>query len=294
MIGLFHGDSITSLAQIGFAQQSVHPTLGIRRYFQAFFYASAFFQSDGVLPPAPARVTQTVRQPVLIHKESLNRKLGLIIDFRNKILFLSNVIAQQKNSMKKLTTPLSLFLLFVLPFLGLLVGARILKLTTERASPRWEQLTSPLKFTKIEDANPFAVWTRDADNKLYFWKLECGRDPNAKCDQWIATESVPDNAHEDMPLMRKGSTCPDFGDIQPKGLRKEVIECVLGASYNLNQSGSYFALLEDGTIWYRSLPSSGGEVNLNFLIYLCGGFLLGLAVAGILVVIIRDLSSKGS
>jgi len=42
------------------AQQSVHPTLGIRRHFQAFFYASAFFQSDGVPPPAPARVTQTV------------------------------------------------------------------------------------------------------------------------------------------------------------------------------------------------------------------------------------------
>jgi hypothetical protein len=43
-------------------QQSVHPTLGIRRHFQAVFYASAFFQSDGVPPPTPARVTQTVRR----------------------------------------------------------------------------------------------------------------------------------------------------------------------------------------------------------------------------------------
>jgi hypothetical protein len=42
------------------AQQSVHPTLGILTRFQAFFYASAFFQSDGVPPPDPARVTQTV------------------------------------------------------------------------------------------------------------------------------------------------------------------------------------------------------------------------------------------
>jgi hypothetical protein len=33
---------------------------GFWRHFQAFFYASAFFQSDGVPPPAPARVTQTV------------------------------------------------------------------------------------------------------------------------------------------------------------------------------------------------------------------------------------------
>jgi hypothetical protein len=38
----------------------VHPTLGILARFQAFFYASAFFQSDGVPPPDPARVTQTV------------------------------------------------------------------------------------------------------------------------------------------------------------------------------------------------------------------------------------------
>jgi len=38
----------------------VHPTLGILARFQAFFYTSAFFQSDGVPPPTPARVTQTV------------------------------------------------------------------------------------------------------------------------------------------------------------------------------------------------------------------------------------------
>ncbi|MBL0345508.1 hypothetical protein [Candidatus Villigracilis affinis] len=43
-------------------QHRVHPTLGILPRFQAFFYASAFFQSDGVPPPAPAQVTQTVGQ----------------------------------------------------------------------------------------------------------------------------------------------------------------------------------------------------------------------------------------
>jgi hypothetical protein len=39
----------------------VHLTLGILAPFQAFSYASAFFQSDGVPPPDPARVTQTLR-----------------------------------------------------------------------------------------------------------------------------------------------------------------------------------------------------------------------------------------
>jgi hypothetical protein len=41
------------------AQQSVHPTLGILRKSQAVSYTSAFSQSDGVSPPAPARVPIT-------------------------------------------------------------------------------------------------------------------------------------------------------------------------------------------------------------------------------------------
>jgi hypothetical protein len=45
---------------MGAAQQSVHLTLGILRKSQAVFHALAFSQSDGVPPPAPARVTQTV------------------------------------------------------------------------------------------------------------------------------------------------------------------------------------------------------------------------------------------
>jgi len=53
------------------AQQSVHPTLGSLARFQAFFYASAFSQSDGVPPPAPARVTQTVGQFLAKHKGSI-------------------------------------------------------------------------------------------------------------------------------------------------------------------------------------------------------------------------------
>jgi hypothetical protein len=54
------------------AQQSVHPTLGSLARFQTFFYASAFFQSDGVPPPAPARVTQTVGRQ---SKEQMQNRL---------------------------------------------------------------------------------------------------------------------------------------------------------------------------------------------------------------------------
>jgi hypothetical protein len=44
-------------------QQSVHLTLGILRTFQAVSYALSFFWLDGFAVPAPAQVTQTVRQP---------------------------------------------------------------------------------------------------------------------------------------------------------------------------------------------------------------------------------------
>ncbi len=53
---------VASLAKPAPAQQGVHLTLGILRHFQAFSYASAFFWLDGFAVPAPAQVTQTVRQ----------------------------------------------------------------------------------------------------------------------------------------------------------------------------------------------------------------------------------------
>jgi hypothetical protein len=47
-------------------QQSVHLTLGILRQSQAVFYALSFSQLDGFAVPAPAQVTQTVGQSLLI------------------------------------------------------------------------------------------------------------------------------------------------------------------------------------------------------------------------------------
>jgi len=69
----------------------VHPTLGILARFQAVFYALSFSQSDGVPPPAPARVTQTVgwqrrranAKPYLIRKFRFDNWL------RNSIPFLA-------------------------------------------------------------------------------------------------------------------------------------------------------------------------------------------------------------
>ena len=66
MIRLFHGDSKASLAQIGFAQQSAHPTCGSLRDLGAFFWLWFFSTSQALSTPAHTRVTQTVG--LLMHK----------------------------------------------------------------------------------------------------------------------------------------------------------------------------------------------------------------------------------
>jgi hypothetical protein len=50
----------TSLAFIGFAQQSVHWICGILRLFSSIFLASSFFCSQAFSTPAHKPVTQTV------------------------------------------------------------------------------------------------------------------------------------------------------------------------------------------------------------------------------------------
>ncbi len=71
-------------------QQSVHPTLGIRRHFQAFFYAVSFFCLDGVPPPTPARVTQTVGQPSTKNKFVFESQSWFCVWLRNsKSVFLA-------------------------------------------------------------------------------------------------------------------------------------------------------------------------------------------------------------
>jgi hypothetical protein len=58
---------------IGFAQQSVHLTLGILRKSQAFFYALSFFWLDGFAVPTPAQVTQTVGRFVARNLAQINK-----------------------------------------------------------------------------------------------------------------------------------------------------------------------------------------------------------------------------
>jgi hypothetical protein len=66
----------------------VHLTLGSLRQSQAVFYALAFFQLDGFAVPAPAQVTQTVRQP----KSKTQYVFDSQVSFLAKIFFFSVAI----------------------------------------------------------------------------------------------------------------------------------------------------------------------------------------------------------
>jgi len=81
----------------------VHPTLGSLARFQAVFYTSAFSQSDGVPPPAPARVTQTV-SPFLANKL---QEENLIIRSPKLAFFKTGVLMSKENDKAVKTTLLA-------------------------------------------------------------------------------------------------------------------------------------------------------------------------------------------
>jgi hypothetical protein len=186
--------------------------------------------------------------------------------------------------MKKLSPFLPRILLFVLPCLGFFIGRIIFSSIIERESfISWNQLDSSLNFEKIEDVNTNTIWARAANNKLYFREIYCYE---AKCDQWIETENVPDNAHDHQVPINKGATCPIYLEYQPKkSPPKKVVECTLGVRYG-QASGNYYALLDDGTIWYQAYPVGSDVPDVRILIYPCSGGMLGILAAGIMYYVI--------
>ena len=130
------------------------------------------------------------------------------------------------------------------------------KIMDEQNEP-WKQIPSSYFFTKIVDANTYSIWAETADHKLYyFFDRKCIDE--MKCKEWIKTESVPENAHDsggggELP-MRKGTTCPGLLEHYQKIPPERVIECAIGPYQTVVSFGTYYALLEDGTIWYWETP----------------------------------------
>ncbi len=185
-------------------------------------------------------------------------------------------------------------LFFFVTFLGLYVGAQIGKLQDDRAYTSqvykpWEQLKGPYKFTGIVDATFNTVWAQTAKGTLYYWEFYC--DKGDECAKWIEVSEVPADIRTEEnrePPFEKGQACPVHGSL-PKEPPETFVECALGSYMSIVWSARYYALLQDGTIWFWRYPTGSDTFGMQ-------GFLgsIGLAVgfmAGIVAMI--SFSTKG-
>jgi len=163
---------------------------------------------------------------------------------------------------------------------GVVLGCLFVTLDTAGAfssDPRasWEIIESPIKFNHLADATTRKIWVVTEDNKYY-----CLGFPG--CDQWIETEEVSVNSHEeyDHTTINKNTCKSDVLIKYPQDPKGDVVECALTIKYFGNETRTivYHALLDDGTIWVwkSSGPWYVGLGMFIILVFPLIGLVLGL------------------
>lgn len=201
---------------------------------------------------------------------------------------------QYKQALGNLASLFASMFLFAIAgsFVGLVAGIGILYFQGTGAFTSWQLLDSPVKFTQIVNANTNTVWAQSVDEKLYSRILEC---PLEKCDTWVETKAVPDDAHSaPNEGIKKGGTC-DLGEsYTPKKQPGHITECYLVQMGMYETSWTvYYALLDDGTIWYWKYTSDAFEIISIPLISILTGIILGV-IAGIVGFIVRKKNKRMS
>lgn len=186
-----------------------------------------------------------------------------------------------------------LLLLFVGAIAGFKIGSHFVDLQSSGVFASWKLLDGPYKFKEIVDANSSMVWVKAIDGKIYSWDCQYH-----EC-RWIEVENVPADAHEnyqgmgEQPL-NKGDTCPADESFAPSEEPPgKIVECALGW-YRATDAGfgSYFVLLEDGTIW--SWQHTSDVINASMTIIplsVLDGLLVGSAIFFIIILIMKRYSN---
>lgn len=156
------------------------------------------------------------------------------------------------------------------------------KQISDQLNRPWEQIPSLQKFTEIVDANAHAVSARATDNKIYVWDFYCDVYNQKNCDKWLETDQVPDST-EDLAAgsrypMLKNTDCPNLQDSYQKRPPERVSECALG-EYDI-----YYALLEDGTIWFWRRPAQNDTLPEFWGAYL--GLSAGIVLSAVSITLI--------
>jgi hypothetical protein len=166
---------------------------------------------------------------------------------------------------------------------GIIAGIVILYFQNIGAFTRWQLLDGSAKFTHIVNGNTSTVWAQSSDGKLYVRNLNCVWE---KCDFWTETESVPEDAmapHEGISI---SSTCSVESGVKPKKQPGNVVECALarGAMYETSWI-VYYALLDDGTIWYWKYTSDLYAFLYTIFTSLLAGVILGVLTSLVIFII---------
>lgn len=158
-----------------------------------------------------------------------------------------------------------------LVFLGILVGWGLgyitLSLHGEGLFSTWKLLSSEKQFERINDAGSQWVWATVESGQNYILDSNCNRE--AGCNTWSPMEAIPENLlHPGDTILERRTSCDNFpnGFFFLRNPPSEVIECsrVLHAGPEFG-SVTYYALVEDGSIWRWEFNSS---IIIRFVVYI--------------------------
>jgi hypothetical protein len=222
----------------------------------------------------------------------------LIVYILSTALFVLIMISPKDAIQRRLNiqTMKNLFLLSLVfvsfPILGTFAGGAIGESRDQRKwddqiNKPWEPIESDHKFVEIVDANSYSIWAKADNDNLYVWDFSCNTE--IKCDEWVKTEAVPDNAHDtggggELP-MTKDSTCSELMASFSKEGPEKTVECAAGMVQTVVGYGRYYALTEDGTIWHWSTPVGNDSIGTG-TVYGFSGMIIGLAIGFILVIVL--------
>lgn len=163
-------------------------------------------------------------------------------------------------------------------FLGFIAGIYIADLKDALVAEKtliWQFLESPVEFTQISGASPNAIWAQTTDGQIYFWNFNC--DIQETCKQWVATENAEDVFEY---TLERNNSCSFTNTPLAKPSKEppgKVIECT---RVDFTQ---FYALLEDGTIWYWEIPINRRDtLPLESIIFAFIGIILSTKLSSFL------------
>jgi hypothetical protein len=172
--------------------------------------------------------------------------------------------------------------------LGVFAGIMANSLHSTGIVSTWELIESPFKFSNIVSADTTAVWAKSTEGTIYKWDLfECFEENDCA---WKENEEIPFRRDVfEGSFTKFGNTCQFDEYITPRNEPGSVIQCALAYMDGNDLSQAiYYALLDDGTIWFWI--HSRGSLNLKLLIL--SWSLTGIALVVVAGLILRFLAKR--